>query len=75
MVPTRPVRPAAWFQGLQAHQPLALLGGDLLPSDLQQGRQLGLVMGRAQVLHDPAHAVLLDRDLHRRGPRGGPDLA
>ena len=34
-----------WFQGLLVQQPLALLGGDLLPSDLQQGRQLGLVMG------------------------------
>ena len=32
-------------QGLQVQQPLALPGSDLLPSDLQQGRQLGLVMG------------------------------
>jgi len=34
-----------WGQGLQVQQPLALPGGDLLPPDLQQGRQLGLVMG------------------------------
>ena len=33
------------LQGLQVQQPLALPGGDLLPPDLQQGRQLGLVMG------------------------------
>ena len=34
-----------WFQGLQVQHSLALPGGDLLPSDLQQGRQLGLVVG------------------------------
>ena len=34
-----------WFQGLQVQQLLALPGGDLLPPDLQQGRQLGLVVG------------------------------
>ena len=34
-----------WSQGLQVQQPLTLPGGDLLPSDLQQGRQLDLVMG------------------------------
>jgi len=28
-----------------------------------------------QVLHNPAYAVLLDRDLHRHGPRSSPDLA
>ena len=28
----------------------------------------------AEALNDPAHAVLLDRDLHRRGSRSGPDL-
>ena len=33
------------FQGLQVQQPLALPGGDLLPSGLQQGIQLGLVVG------------------------------
>ena len=34
-----------WGQGLQVQHSLALPGGDLLPPDLQQGRQLGLVMG------------------------------
>ena len=33
------------FQGLQVQQPLALPGGDLLPSGLQQGLQLRLVVG------------------------------
>ena len=28
-----------------------------------------------QVLHNQAYAVLLDRDLHRHGPRSSPDLA
>jgi len=28
-----------------------------------------------QVLHNPAYAVLFDRDLHRHGPRSSPDLA
>ena len=34
-----------WFQGLQVQQPLTLLGSDLLPPDLGQGRRLGLVVG------------------------------
>ena len=33
------------FQGLQVQQPLALPGGDLLPTGLQQGLQLRLVVG------------------------------
>ena len=33
------------LQGLQVQQPLALPGGDLLPSGLQQGLQLRLVVG------------------------------
>ena len=34
-----------WLQGLQVQQPLALPGGDLLPTGLQQGLQLRLVVG------------------------------
>ena len=33
------------LQGLQVQQPLALPGGDLLPTGLQQGLQLRLVVG------------------------------
>lgn len=36
---------------------------------------VSLVMGRPQVLHDPAHTTGLGHDLNGRGPRGCPDLA
>ena len=35
---------------------------------------VSLVMGRPQVLHDPAHTMVLGHDLHGRGPRGCLDL-
>ena len=53
---------------------------DLLTSEeplapqTHQRSQLGLVMGRPQVLHDPAHTTGLGHDLHGRGPRGCLDL-
>ena len=56
------------LQGLQVQQPLALPGGDLLPTSLQQDLQLRLVVGRPQVLHDPAHTTGLGHDLNGRGP-------
>ena len=55
--------------------PGQLVRGDTAPTDLHQGRQLDLVVGRAQVLDDLVPTPFLDRDLHRRGPRSGPDLA
>ena len=67
--------PRRRLQGLQVQEPLTLLGGDPPPPNLHQGRQLGVVVGRPQVLHDPAHTVLLGNDLHGRRPRGGLDLA
>ena len=39
--------------------------------DLQQRRQFGLVMGRAEMLKDPALTMTLLRDLDRHRPRGG----
>ena len=48
---------------------------DPLAPQAHQSGQLGLIVGRSQVLHDPAHAVLLGHDLHGRGPRGGLDPA
>lgn len=55
--------------------PGQLVRGDTAPTDLHQGRQLDLVVGRAQVLDDLVPTPFLDRDLHRRGPRGGPGHA
>ena len=46
----------------------------LAPQVHQRGR-LSLVTSRSQVLHDPAHTVLLGHDLHGRSPRGGLDPA
>ena len=45
-----------------------------LAPQTHQRSQLGLVMGRPQVLHDPAHTMVLGHDLHGRGPRGCLDL-
>ena len=52
-----------------------LAGQEPLAPQAHQRSQLGLVMGRPQVLHDPAHTTVLGHDLHGRGPRGCPDLA
>ena len=37
-------------------------------TSLQQDLQLRLVVGRPQVLHDPAHTTGLGHDLNGRGP-------
>ena len=51
-----------------------LAGQEPLAPQTHQRCQLSLVMGRPQVLHDPAHTMVLGHDLHGRGPRGCLDL-
>ena len=51
-----------------------LAGQEPLAPQTHQRSQLSLVMGRPQVLHDPAHTMVLGHDLHGRGPRGCLDL-
>lgn len=51
-----------------------LVRGNAVPADLHQSSQLGLSVGRSQVLDDLVPAPFLDRDLHRRRPRGCLDL-
>ena len=51
-----------------------LTGQEPLAPQTHQRSQLGLVMGRPQVLHDPAHTMVLGHDLHGRGHRGCLDL-
>ena len=46
-----------------------LAGQEPLAPQTHQRSQLSLVMGRPQVLHDPAHTMVLGHDLHGRGPR------
>ena len=65
---------ASWF-ALPGPQVQDLLAGqEPLAPQTHQRSQLGLVMGRPQVLHDPAHTMVLGHDLHGRGPRGCLDL-
>ena len=60
---------ASWF-ALPGPQVQDLLAGqEPLAPQTHQRSQLGLVMGRPQVLHDPAHTMVLGHDLHGRGPR------
>ena len=61
-------------QGLKIQGRLPRQCGDPVASGPHQNGQLRLVMGRAQVLHDPPHPVLLGHDLHGRGSRSGAHL-
>ena len=75
VVPTRPVRlvtvpgtPGPAAPGTARQQSSAAQPPSGRPARPRRGQS-------ARVLHNPAYAVLLDRDLHRHGPRSSPDLA
>lgn len=70
----RPGRASRDPEGIEIQHALTRGLRDPAAPDLHQRRQLGLVVGRAQVLHDPAHPALPGHDLYRRGPRRGADL-
>ena len=61
-------------QGLKIQGRLPRQCGDPVASGPHQNGRPRLVMGRAQVLHDPPHPVLLGHDLHGRGSRSGAHL-